>query len=317
MTANNEIDRSRYTQDELGRLAYAGKLPGYLSTTEFGPHLVDGSAWQPVLNASIMWVDNGLARASDALLYILTTIRRRETNSTHPDVVSTPTKRTNQHDVRTLLAEKEIFRRPPAHPTFMLTDVDPARPVTIASFRPNLQRLAVPSNAVETPNKGMLSKLTTGLLAKKLGYEPSGPRELNFIGTLGLTSLSKIVLGFSYVDDAKDGAARFEPIMMIGSVFSTGMVEPVIPTETQDYRNISWTIQGSFANNVAERNVGRLVVASEWDEVYACVRGLCLATSVESTADLEDIWSHLGYSPDGFGFRSYFDPSIQRNTHMP
>jgi hypothetical protein len=126
---------------------------------------------------------------------------------------------------------------------------------------------------------------------------------------LGKISLSKVIAGFSHATDRYTGEPEFEPLIMIGSVLSPGQLPLQLASETKDYRNISWTAVADFEKNVRERNVAELVQASMWDEVYACVRGLCLATSVRATADIEDLWQHMGYSDDT-GFRYYYDPAV-------
>lgn len=282
----SNIDRRRYKQEELVDLAEQGQLPGFLSPTVFGPELFENTAWQPVHNMSIIRLDEGRPYAPDARLSILTAIRRRETNPTHPDVVSTPTRRMTAATAKELTTERGQFLRPSALQEFELTEINPQRPQTAASLEPNLTAL---------PRSEVLPTLAHELLEAKLGLGDLPHDQQKRWSGIARISLARVVAGFSYVEDSEAGEPLYEPIVMFGSVLSTGLSPLSLPHQTAHYRNMTWTSVGDFANNVENRDVAKLVIASEWDEVYACVRGLCLATSVRATSDLQDLWRHVGY----------------------
>jgi hypothetical protein len=281
-----DVDRRRFSQEELHDLAEQGQLPGFLSPATFGPELFEDTAWQPVHNVSIIQLDQGKPYEPSAHLSIRTAIRRQETNPTHPDVVSTPTRRMTTVRAQELIAERMPFVRPSSQHEFELTEVNPQRPQTVASFEPNLTALY---------HSEILPAVVRELLEAKMGLgDLTGDEQILWNG-IGRASLAKVVTGFSYVADSETGDPLYEPIVMFGSVLSSGVFPLPLPQETADYRNMTWTPVGEFASNVENRNVAGLVIASEWDEVYACVRGLCLATSVRTTSDLQDVWRHMGY----------------------
>lgn len=298
----HEIDRSSYTEPQLAALAAADKLPGFLDPAQLGPELFEGTAWQPVHNMTVLQLD-GSPRTADAHLFVLTGIRTREGNATHPDVVSTPTRRLSAAQATELVGDKAAHLS--TVPTFQLGAVDPAAPQVIATFAPNLEPLwsgrGLPEQAV-------------ALLRAKLGFDRLEETDRKLWGGLGKVSLSKVVAGFSYVGDNPAGEALYEPIVMFGSVLSSGVVPLPLARETNDYRSMTWAPLGRFAQNVANRDVAGLVMASSWDEVYACVRGLCLATSVRTTADLADVWRHMGYEEGEAPLRHSFDPQVGRGV---
>lgn len=286
LTIMDVIDRRRFNEEDLYNLAEQGQLPGFLSPATFGPELFDDTAWQPVYNASIIQLDRGKPYKPDAHLSICTAIRRRETNPTHPDVVSTPTRRMTTVHAQELIAERMQFLGLSSPHEFELTEVDPQRPQIAASLEPNVTALY---------HSERLPVLLRELLETKLGLGKLTRDEQILWTGIGKASLAKVIAGFSYVADSETGDPLYEPIVMFGSVLSSGAFPLTLLRETDDYRNMTWTPVGEFANNVENRNVAGLVIASEWDEVYACVRGLCLATSVQTTSDLYDVWRHMGY----------------------
>lgn len=294
------IDRRRFTKKELFELAEQGQLPGFLSPATFSSELFENSAWQPVHNTSIIRLEQGEPYKSNAHLFIRTAIRRSETNSTHPNVVSTPTRRMTANQAKEVVAERERFVRPSSLQQFKLTEVDPQRPQIISSFDPNLTSLYYPDP---------LPSLTHEMLKSKLGLENLSYGEQRVWASIGKVSLSRVVAGFSYLEESEAGDSLYEPIIMFGSVLSTGAYPLPLPDETADYRNMSWTTVGDFAKNVENRDVAKLVIASEWDEVYACVRGLCLVTSVRTTSDLQDLWRHMGYEQTD-PYRHSWNPSL-------
>lgn len=300
----HDIDRRRYTEDELFELADQGKLPGFLSPATYGPNLFEETAWQPVSNVSIVRIHEGRPYAPDTTLSILTAIRRRETNPTHPDVVSTPTQRMGAGTAKTLIAERAKFLRSSPTSEFELTEINPQRPAVIASFEPNVTALYHNEN---------LSALVHRLLDTKLDFGDLSYGERRVWEGIGKVSLSRVVAGFSGVNDPETGDPLYEPIVMFGSVLSTGALHLPLFAETDEYRNITFTNVGRFAHNVTSRSVTELVVASEWDEVYACVRGLCLATSVQATSDLQDLWRHMGFERTD-PYRHSRDPSLGLNV---
>ena len=296
----SEIDRRRFTKHELVELAGQGQLPGFLSPAVFGPGLFEDTAWQPVLNASITRIDEGEPYEPGTRLSIITAIRRQETNPTHPNVVSTPTRRMTSDDAKNLIIERKNFVRTISATEFELTETNPQRPKTIAFFEPNTTALY---------HEEILSTLTRQLLESKLGLNDLSYGEQRAWWGIGKVSLSRVVAGFSYIENTEAGDALFEPIVMFGSVLSTGAMDLPLSAETADYRSITLTPVGQFADNVANRDVAKLVVASEWDEVYACVRGLCLATSVRATSDLQDLWRHIGFE-QADPYRHSRDPEL-------
>lgn len=296
-----EIDRRAYTEAQLRSLAEEGRLPGFLSPAAFGPELFrPDTNWQPVHNMAVVRLTKGRPYGSDMVLSIVNAIRCRETNGTHPDVVSTPTKRMTNDVARALIAEKSRYKREGADYGFTLTEVNPARPQVAASFTPNAESLVQHSK---------LPNLVTELLTAKLGIEALTANEQVLWRHLGKASLSRIVAGFSYVADNEAGEALYEPLVMFGSVVSTGVIPLPLPAETAEYRNMTWTPVADFPANVAQRNVAGLVRALPWDEVYACVRGLCLATSVQSVGS-NDILGHMGYNEADAPLRHYWDSNL-------
>jgi hypothetical protein len=296
----SNIDRRRYTEPELFDLAEAGQLPGFMSEASFGPELFEGTAWQPVLNLAIINFFDGEPHSPEANLGILTAIRTETGNETHPNVVSTPTRRLTREQAQALIREKDSLRQPTSPETFQLTQINPGNPALAATYQPHLRVLG---------DSSILPSLAHELLTEKLGLKTLELKSQKVWEGLGKISLSKVIAGFSHATDRDTGQAEYEPILMIGSVLSSGRLPLQLASETKDYRNVSWTPVADFAENVRERNVANLVVASQWDEVYACVRGLCLVTSVEATTDTEDLWQHMGYS-DNTGFRRYYDPAV-------
>lgn len=145
---------------------------------------------------------------------------------------------------------------------------------------------------------------STGSKLKDTRIDNSGTQIIGYLGGFGV-SATRMIGGSSYVSDTADGEPQYEPIIMLGTISSAGILPLTFPSESEDYRNISWTPLETFAENVRDRKVSELVVATEWDEVYACVRGLCLATSVSSTLNMGDTWLHMGYRNEGDIFRYY------------
>ncbi|MGF7229450.1 MAG: hypothetical protein ACQR33_05730 [Candidatus Saccharibacteria bacterium] len=134
----NGIDRSRYTEPELVTLAESGRLPGFLESATYDPELFDGTAWQPVLNVAFTHISPMGAEpmSRQAQLHVLTAIRKRETNETHADVVSTPTRRMTTASILGIIASKAPYCNTPQGQSFKLTEVDPAQPQVIATFDP-------------------------------------------------------------------------------------------------------------------------------------------------------------------------------------
>jgi len=265
------------------------------------------TAWQPVLNVAFTEISPEGARplAPDTELGIITAIRKAEANDTHANVVSTPTRRIAKEQAVALIADKAEYCRTPADQTFELTEINPAAPQAIAEFDANFQPLLwlpdepLPAITIE------LAESKMGMYSDLDGVAPE--KYVHYLGPFGV-SATRVLAGFSYVSDTPEGEPQYEPLLMVGSIASAGFMPFTFPRETSDYRNISLTPVESFAVNVKERNVGELVSATDWDMVYACVRGLCLATSVASTLSREEIWAHMGYAGDDL-FRSYQNPA--------
>jgi hypothetical protein len=296
----------RYTEAELHELNLPGFMePACLDVDNPYGSLFKDTQWQPVLNLAVV---TEVVTPDDRLdLRVLTAIRRAEANPTHPDVVSTPTQRiVDRDDLKHMLvhASPYLDLRPPSLPgepplehlprPFHLREVNPSQPAVVAEFGPKPHDLI-------THNTMPLEALSRKLLVDKLGQAAiCAPEftarlaEKGIYPSLGKVSLSRLVAGFSYVSDReRTGEPEFEPIVMLGAVMHC-TYPLLIPAETNDYRNISWTSLDAFASNVRERNSSNLIWGlSNADQIRVCVRGLCLSTSVVTTSADAKLGQHM------------------------
>ncbi len=273
-----EIPRANlYERGELDKLT----LPGFKKRATLSRALGSQSHLDTVLSATVV------TESVDGGLQLLTGIRRRETNATHPDVVSTPTIRIPSSFAREVISAK-------AHslniqlPSFVVNDVEPTKPVRVMYFEANPE--PIPNNI------SMLPSLVSNLLAQKLGIGEALEQH-TADNPLGTVSLKTILAGFSYASgrmEAGEEIPLFEPLLMMGAVVHLSD-SSVTPSETSSYRNLGWVDANTYQLGHEMRDAGLLVPGlALTDAADVCVRGLCLSTSRAAICNPSDLRSHLG-----------------------
>lgn len=263
-----------YTEEQL----HTAVLPGFLEPATLGDSLQPDTDWQTVLSLTVVHRgDNGVQ--------ILNGIRREDTNSTHPGIVSTPTGRLPRKMASAIITEKTDSLEEIHDTTWTLGAVDSQNPKIIGQLSGNAQ--PVPDHEASLPYA------TGALLASKLGCSAilEASSSANPIGTV---SLETLLAGFSYVrNDVDSDEPLFEPLIMLGA--TVRLYNPsIIATTTESYRMNSWVDLESYKTGHANKDASLMLpgITSE-DEVTVCVRGLCLATSSANIADERKLEQHI------------------------
>lgn len=262
-----------------------------------------GTDWQPVLNLAIITED---IDATGTTGHQMLTGSRPATESTHPNVVSTPTQWITDRALLQAVLEDHFL------PDFFNDTTDVGLPVTpeihLGHVNPNHYAILGNANPRQTAlgrRATPLGLLTQKLLAEKLGFADwYGPenKELLMRGgllpSIGAVSLSRLLAGFSYVGENHHDEPLYEPIVMLGTVVHTPYPK-LFPRTTARYENLSFTDVQSFKNNVINRNVANLIrLDTAADEVMMCVRGLCMSTGAEMSIG-PDLIAHGSGFPSG------------------
>ncbi len=253
-------------------------LPGFHGAATLQECLFQETDWQTVLSLTI------LSEVDGGGLKILNSIRREDTNMTHPGVVSTPTARLPRRFAHQLLRSKYDYLIE-GDKTLHLNEVNPQQPQTIMQLSGNHE--AIPDS--EAP----LSYVAASLMAGKLGCA-TALESASAANPLGSVSLETLIGGFSYAADDASGEPLFEPLIMLGA--AVRLEDPsIIPETTEAYRRNSWVSLEAFRKGYASRKANLLIPSITPDEeVAVCVRGLCLATSSVNIADEGRLQEHLG-----------------------
>lgn len=267
-----------YERDEIDGLY----LPGFNRPASLRTALREGSHWDTVLSATIVSTN------PDGDLEVLTAIRRRETNATHPDVVSTPTMRVPKQFARSMVMTRAEITDV-AMPKFIVKDVKPTEPVVVMGF---------PGNAEPIPNNiSQLPSLAGNLLATKLGAADS--LEAGTVDNpVATVSLRTVLAGFSYAASrmrkGEEEVPLYEPLLMLGTVINV-KDRGIIPDQTASYRRLGWVGIDSYKAGHEMRDAGLLVPdLGVGEETDVCVRGLCLLTSKAIVSDIPALIEHFG-----------------------
>lgn len=226
--------------------------------------------WQPVLQTTIFTYIDGQK-------HILNGTRKASANSTHPNVVSTPTSLLPRCFAAAIY--EELADSNEVNQLIDISEVQADNLLTLARFSDDAQTSKLP----KTDN--MLSFVVANLLSRKLGF--SEILELvNSDNSIGECRLSMIGAGFSYAADCPvENEPLFEPLLMFGSVIELTSAD-LIPEETESYSNLSWALLEDYQKGVKTKRIEHFNVkftdpsfALSADEITVCVRGLCLQTA--------------------------------------
>lgn len=264
-----------YTEEEL----YSLNLPGFMSEATLSEALAQDTDWQTVLSLT-------LVNQSENGFEIQDGIRRRETNPTHPDVVSTPTGRVPKSVAR-ILVEQKFAAESHEEPFWEIDEVAPQRPKVVTQLKGNIETLP--------NNEAILPFIAAGLLARKLGCAPALERA-GAEKPFGTVSLSTVLAGFSYAADRFEAGQEihlFEPLLMLGAIVDVAD-KSSLPVDSESYRAISWVKFSDYRQGFAGRAADMLIpgITAE-DQVKVCVRGLCLATSNATIENPAHIAEHV------------------------
>ena len=263
--------RRQSTEAEIRAHAKEGCLPGFFEPSDVisavRPGYLDG--WQPVLSATIV------SRIDDEL-HVLTGTRSAEANMTHVNVASTPTIRLAIDEVEPLVIQDVPF--------YIAGSIDPLKPYVSDSLYPSTR--GIPDNTE------VISGRISYILALKLGLAETLETARYPIGR---TSLARCVVGFSYLEDNKDGEPLYEPLIMLGAIVGLDSGAALkIPNETISYTNLGWTPIDSYVRGIKTRNLLDVIPsAGPQDELEVCIRGLCNATSSSILSASDEIQYHL------------------------
>lgn len=268
-----------YTKAQLQAL----NLPGFTTPLpeQFDPSIFTNSDWQPVFNASIISMQKQPGAHAEAA-HILTTIRTKA-NNTHPDVVSTPTRRIyDKERVKRLVKEGSLqsWNASGQLKSASSGEIDTKETLVVAEGKPRPVRM---------DDTSAVAQMARTLITDKLG----GERFNYYEHFPGIASLGPITIGFAYVGDNANKEPLFEPLMMFGGIIN--VKDPTIfPAQTIDYRGVGWAPLKDFGRGVSERNVHMLAPsATQEDQVFVCAHGQCLAATLSSTRNPHILAEHL------------------------
>lgn len=268
--------RSQFTAEELYGLNEES-LPGFKSSDDVFRVLdimpKNESLWQPVISATIV-------TKYDGGIHILTGNRISEGNRTHVNVASTPTMRIPAQEAGFLLSERIPF--------CLNGKIDPMNPFVSDSLSP--------STPVIPDNSDVLSSKISHLLALKLELGSCLERSQQ---PIGVVSLARCVVGFSYLEDNYLNKPLYEPLIMMGAVVGLdSRAAKEIPARTSSYSHLGWAPIDKYVHGVSNKRLHEVIPsAGPDDELEVCVRGLCNATSSMIVSDPSEIIRHL--SEDG------------------
>lgn len=263
----------KYTERELSAL----NLPGYNSPLTLTMTELVNTDWQPLFNAAVIFIDDSPARRPPQ---ILTAIRTIEGNDTHPNVISTLTRRMyDKQKILELLYETKFTYSAGG----ILQSHLVSKYLTVAQATPHIRSLH---------DDSALAFFTRSLFKDKVDLGKIVAAGEGFPGTL---SLGPVLLGFAGLPENN----AFQPMIVFGGIIKV-IDQSIFPIETEDYRKISWSPLLSFTTNVVNKNVkGLIPTATNMETTIAvCVHGQCLATSMLSIENPELLADHLSIPVD-------------------
>jgi hypothetical protein len=198
---------------------------------------------------------------------ILTVVRDRETNYTHPNVVSVPTQRIPLSLLQTVIANATVEKEEDSLTYYSFSFSDNAK---INGHDPIIY-------------------IVESLLARKLGLaEPLERNEFTFNACLRVEKIGKSYHPNLPVDDG-----QVEYITMLNFVVFIKSGLEFIPHSTSSYSHILWTEAGNFMKTVKEANP--LFLDSSLDPIDYCVHGLCVSSTYSVLAHELGIDPNLQY----------------------
>jgi hypothetical protein len=217
--------------------------------------------WASVLGTTIFTADaNGVAE-------ILVAVRDPEENTTHPNVVSTPTMRiTPQSMVQSTAHKPLLVSQTPNKHVFKID----------RRWRPGYLDAYNDAYGVQMD--------VDSLLETKLGIEP-GPgwnTRLNYQATP-----HSLTLGDSRVGVDERGMDIIEKVAMLSVLVQTWPDQKdLFPSHTEHYRDIRWVSPDEYRSMQEEKN---LLPVFDAMAAELCIHGVCIATSRVALDDMEDL----------------------------
>jgi hypothetical protein len=232
--------------------------------TSFG---INESNPSPVISLSIFGdrpAEGGVITLDSQLLVV---IRDKETNITHPNVISVPTQRIPlnlfEAIVDTATKEKEEDSLTYYHYSFSDSSLANGHDPIIY--------------AVES------------ILSRKLGLaEALEKNEFTFTSCLRVKKVGK-----SYHPNLPIDQGQIEFIQMLNLVVFIKNGQELIPEKTSSYSHILWTGAQSFLSTVREANP--LLLDDDLDPLDYCIHGLCISSTYSVIANEFGIDPNLKY----------------------
>ncbi len=216
--------------------------------------------WAPVLAATIFTADsNGIAE-------ILVAVRDPETNITHPNVVSTPTRRLTPEAFALAAAAVPVIEQTPRRHKFLID----------RGWRRS-------TSDADNDWTGIQWEIDM-LLQDKLGV-PFGGRNSTVLGYR--PAQHAVTLGNSRVGVDEYGRDVIEKVAMLNVLVQTTTSQKELFAEsTEHYRDIRWVSPDQYRDMQARKNL-----LPVFDEMAAelCIHGVCIATSRSALDDMESL----------------------------
>jgi hypothetical protein len=263
-TAFNKIIRFinpwRFTINHKGPTIEGKTMP----QTSFG---INESNPSPVISLSIFAdrpVEGGVITPDSQLLVV---VRNKETNITHPNVISVPTQRIPLNLFKAIIdtAAKEKEEDSLTYYQYSFSDSSLAN-----GHDPIIY-------AVES------------ILSRKLGLsEALEKNEFTFTSCLRVKKVGK-----SYHPNLSIDQGQIEFIQMLNLVVFIKNGQELIPEKTSSYSHILWTGAKSFLSTVREANP--LLLDDDLDPLDYCIHGLCISSTYSVIANEFGIDPNLKY----------------------
>lgn len=263
-----------YTFEQLQDLNLPGYTSGEYNVFEVLSHKSD---WTPVLSASIFTIDPYTMAKR-----VLTGVRK---SKTHHHVASTPTMQ--PFDVpaeRTQFPYRFERLRHDLNPEALPINAPMTRQLaTVAVYHADPQGMRFYSNLTEYMDDLHMYKLGLPSVRTEIGRKAIGHSTV---------ALSSVNIGFSRVGENEDGEQLYEPLVkLVAAELLDHKTAALLPMENEKYAHLGWTEDSdTFASDVANKDVFRLVPIAGDAAVWYCAYGQCLnATStVTIRDDLDD-----------------------------
>lgn len=216
---------------------------------EFGQHKNKPA---PVLTLTILDGATLIDHQLQATTRVLNVVRDPSTNTTHPNVVSTPTQRIPLSVYQQIL---ELTHSGSSYPTPHLDTKENRPDHTTSGHNP-------------------LIYITEALLARKLGLAPFLERDqVQYQVHFGLSKTAT-----TYIEDENSEPAPYH-ISMLNLVVVIQNGVDLFPDKTASYSHILWVESGKFLDMVQHKDPTR--ISADLNPYEYCVHGLCIATTHE------------------------------------